>query len=266
MFDCYNRNINYLRISVTDRCNLRCRYCMPEEGVGLLPASAILSFEEILIVVRTGIDFGIRKVRITGGEPLVRKGIDCLVKMIGSLSQINDLSMTTNGILLSRFARPLADAGLMRVNISLDTIRPDKYRLTTRGGELSDVLNGIEAAKKAGLNPIKINCVVERSSAEEDAKEVAEFGKSMDIEVRFIARMDLHSGLFYGVEGASGGQCSVCNRLRLTANGKIRPCLFNDLEYDVRELGVVKAFEEALCNKPEHGTVNNSGNFYSIGG
>ncbi|HSW68219.1 MAG TPA: radical SAM protein, partial [Bacteroidales bacterium] len=239
---------------------------MPEEGVSLLPADAILSFEEILTVVRTGIDFGIRKVRITGGEPLVRKGVTDLVKMLRVLSDINDLSMTTNGILLSQFALPLAEAGLMRVNISLDTMNQEKYRFTTCGGELSDVLNGIEAVKKAGLNPIKINCVVERSSSEDDALDVAAFGKSMGIEVRFIYRMDLHNGLFYGIEGSTGGQCAICNRLRLTANGKIRPCLFSDLEYDVRALGPEKAFEEAILNKPECGTTNHSGNFYSIGG
>lgn len=155
MFDRFNRKINYLRISVTDRCNLRCVYCMPEEGVVLLDHKEILSFDEIVDVAKTAVRKGVDKIRVTGGEPLVRNGIIDLVKMIGEIDGIKDFSMTTNGILLSKYADDLANAGLHRVNISLDTLDPEKFKQITRGGDIQKVFDGIEAAKKAGLNPIK---------------------------------------------------------------------------------------------------------------
>lgn len=266
MFDRFNRHINYLRISVTDRCNLRCRYCMPEDGIQMLDHSEILSFEEISEVTRMAVNMGIEKVRLTGGEPLVRKGIVQLVAMLARINRIKDLSMTTNGALLEKFAQPLADAGLDRINISLDTINPIRYKLLSRNGELKDVLNGIQAAKLAGLQPVKVNCVVKTNSDEPDAREVAAYCRENGLEVRFIHQMDLHTGEFYVVEGATGGNCSICNRLRLTANGKIKPCLFSDLEYDVRSMGAENALLAALNNKPACGTTNQSGRFYNIGG
>ncbi|HFB61706.1 MAG TPA: radical SAM protein, partial [Bacteroidetes bacterium] len=160
MLDRYNRKINYLRISVTDRCNLRCTYCMPASGIKLIPHDEIISFEEIREIVRQGVRDGISKVRLTGGEPLVRKGIVELVHMIASIPGVKDLAMTTNGILLEQFARPLAEAGLTRVNISLDTLSEKRYAEITRGGDIHKVFRGIEAARAAGLSPIKINCVV----------------------------------------------------------------------------------------------------------
>ena len=160
MLDPFNRNINYLRISVTDRCNLRCRYCMPETGIKLVPHENILSFEEIRDFVRVGVGLGIRKVRLTGGEPLVRKGIVQLVEMLAATPGIKDLGMTTNGILLDRYATDLAAAGLHRVNISLDSLDAGNFKYITRVGQLDSVLSGIEAAQEAGLNPVKINCVV----------------------------------------------------------------------------------------------------------
>jgi len=266
MLDRYNRNINYLRISVTDRCNLRCKYCMPESGIKLLPHKMILTFDEIVEVVKTGIKLGINKVRLTGGEPLVRKGIVDLVSMIWNVEGVKDLSMTTNATFLADFAEDLKNAGLQRVNISLDTLNPETYKLTTRGGNIKYVFEGIEAAKKAGLSPIKINCVVMNSSQEKDAKEVAGFCEENDLKVRFIHQMNLSTGEFSIVEGGDGGNCVKCNRLRLTANGKIKPCLFNDLEFDVRELGVEEAYNQAVLNKPKAGTYNKSGEFYNIGG
>jgi len=266
MLDNYKRKINYLRISVTDRCNLRCTYCMPEEGIELLSHKDVLTFNEIIEVVRAGVEYGINKVRITGGEPLVRKGIVDLISMIWNVTGINDLSMTTNGILLEKFAQDLKDAGLQRVNISLDTLNPEKFNKVTRGGDIEQVFKGIEAAKKAGLHPIKINCVVWKSSDEEDAQEVAKFCKKNDLQVRFIHQMNLKTGEFSVVEGGDGGNCSTCNRLRLTANGNIKPCLFSDLTYNVRELGVEEAFLQAIGNKPKSGTYNMSGDFYNIGG
>jgi len=266
MFDSYNRRINYLRISVTDRCNLRCTYCMPAEGIALMPHSDILSFEEIMEVVDAATTLGVDKVRITGGEPLVRKGIVNLVRMIASKPGIQDLGMTTNGQLLEQYALPLKEAGLHRINVSLDTLNPDKYRQITRGGEIEKVIKGIEAAVSAGLSPVKINCVIVRSSTEPDAVEVAEFGKKHGLQVRFIRQMDLEKGEFYIVDGGSGGDCSTCNRLRLTANGMIKPCLFNEIEYNVRELGAHGALQQALGNKPSCGTINRHGEFYNIGG
>ncbi len=266
MYDRFNRPIQYLRISVTDRCNLRCVYCMPEEGVVPLKHSDILSYEEILEVVGVAIESGIQKIRITGGEPLVRKGVVSLVSRVSSLKGIRDLSMTTNGILLEEFARPLKDAGLHRINISLDTLDPDRYRQLTRGGDITRVLKGIMAALEAGLRPVKINCVTDRSSEEPDARSVREFGHEMGLEVRYIRRMNLTTGDYGVVEGGEGGKCNLCNRLRLTANGKIRPCLFNDLEFDVRQLGPEKALKMAILGKPEHGTYSLSGRFYTTGG
>jgi cyclic pyranopterin phosphate synthase len=266
MFDKFNRKINYLRISVTDRCNLRCTYCMPPDGIELLQHEDILSFDEIAELTKIAVSMGVNKVRITGGEPLVRKGIVNLVKMIASIPGISDLGMTTNGVFLDKFAAQLKDAGLHRVNISLDTMNPEKYRQITRNGILEDVLRGIEAARKAGLHPIKINCVVEKISSESDALEVKKFAESQGLLVRFIPKMNLEKGLFGRVENGDGGNCSACNRLRLTANGKIKPCLFSNLEYDVRELGPTKAIELALKNKPRSGSVNQVNHFSNIGG
>lgn len=266
MYDRFNRHINYLRISVTDRCNLRCRYCMPEEGVQMLEHSEILTFEEIVDFTKLAVSRGIEKVRLTGGEPLVRKGIVQLVSMLSHIKGIKDHSMTTNAVLLNKFAQPLADAGLQRINISLDTMNPIKYRLLSRNGELHHVLEGIAAAREAGLNPIKVNCVVQENSKEADAQQVAAYCRENGLELRFIHQMNLYTGEFYMVEGGDGGNCEICNRLRLTANGKVKPCLFSDLGYDIRKMGAAQALRAALNNKPACGTINQSGHFYNIGG
>lgn len=266
MYDRFNRPINYLRISVTDRCNLRCRYCMPEEGIRLLRHEDILTFDEITDFTKTAVASGINKVRLTGGEPLARKGIVILVSMIAGIDGVRDLSMTTNGTLLDQFANDLHKAGLQRINVSLDTIDPEKYADITRKGNLNDVFKGIEAAKKANLVPIKINCVIKKSKSEKDAMEVAEFCKSNDLELRYIREMDLVKGTFSTVDGGSGGNCSVCNRLRLTSNGKLKPCLFNDFEFDIRKIGYEKAIKMAVNMKPEQGLNNLKDGFYNIGG
>ena len=266
MLDKYNRRINYMRISVTDRCNLRCVYCMPAEGIKLIPHKEILSFDEIYEVAKVAVSMGVDKIRITGGEPLVRKNIVELVRMIASLEGVKDLGMTTNGIYLSKYAQQLADAGLHRVNISLDTMNPEKYKEVTRLGDINQVFEGIEAAKKADLNPVKINCVIQKSQTEPDAQAVARFCHKNDLEVRFIREMDLETGQFWRVQGGDGGECKICNRLRLTSNGKIRPCLFSDLEYDVRKLGVEKAISLAVGNKPKTGTKSKVAKFSNVGG
>ncbi len=266
MFDSFNRRIHYLRISVTDRCNLRCVWCMPEEGVTLVPHDEILSFEEIYEVARAAVEMGVDKVRLTGGEPLVRRGIVELVAMLAGIEGIKDLAMTTNGVLLGELAAPLREAGLQRVNVSLDALDPERFRELTRGGDIQHVLAGIAAAKAAGLAPIKLNCVVEQSSSESDARAVAEFAEKNGLEVRFIRRMDVHNADFSVVEGGTGGDCPQCNRLRLSSNGMVNPCLFSDLTFDVRELGASEAIRQAVEAKPETGHTGRHSGLYSIGG
>ena len=266
MYDRFDRELNYLRISVTDRCNLRCRYCMPESGITLIKHEDILSYDEIAEFTRVAVRYGINKVRITGGEPLVRKGIVTLVSMLSSINGIKDLSMTTNGVLLKQFAGDLKSAGLNRVNISLDTVDSQRFEYLTRNGSLETVIEGIDAAIKAELKPVKINCVINESSEEPDALGVTEFCKKKGLEIRYIRQMDLVNGHFSVVQGGSGGDCSICNRLRLTPNGKLKPCLFNDIEFDIRKTGYETALKMAADYKPECGTRNVTGRFYNIGG
>lgn len=265
MFDRYNRSINYLRISVTDRCNLRCTYCMPAEGIKLLNHSDILSFEEITEFTKLAVKNGITKIRLTGGEPLVRNNITGLVRMLASINGVEDLSMTTNGVLLGKYAKELKDAGLKRINISLDTVDPEKYCDITRTGDLQNVFNGIDAAIDAGLFPIKINCVV-LGQPDEDTLKLKAYCESKSLIIRFIHQMNLKTGEFSKVEGGEGGNCKKCNRVRLLANGDIKPCLFSDHAYNIREIGNEEALRRALGNKPKRGTFNSSGEFYNIGG
>jgi len=266
MLDKFNRRISYLRLSITDRCNLRCVYCMPEEGVKLFSHNEVLSFEEIIEIVTYAAKHGIDKLRLTGGEPLLRKGIIELVSKISKIDGIKDFGLTTNGLLLPKYAQELKKAGLHRINISLDTLNAVEFKRITRWGNIEDVFAGIEAAKKAGLLPIKINCVIQKSKDEPHAVEIAKFCKDNDLNVRFIREMDLDKGQFWQVIGGDGGKCSICNRLRVTSNGKIKPCLFSDLEYDIRELGIAKAFELALNSKPEVGKANHQDRFNNLGG
>lgn len=265
MLDRFNRNITYLRISVTDRCNLKCRYCMPEEGIDLMAHNDILSIESIAGIVQESAALGIKRVRLTGGEPLVRKGIVQLVSLISAIPEIEEITMTTNGILLPQYAKELKEAGLTRVNISLDTLDEKKFSWITRGGKLQDVFKGIEAAKDAGLSPVKLNCVVRNSSDEPDAKAVKVYAKNHGLHVRFIHQMDMATGHFSQVEGGDGGNCATCNRLRLTANGDFKPCLFNDARFNINS-GIAEAMQRAIDSKPKSGTYDKSGKFYQIGG
>ncbi len=266
MLDKYNRAITYLRISVTDRCNLRCTYCMPECGVEMMSHDKVVRFEEIVEVVKAAVSIGISKFRITGGEPLVRKGIVTLVRMIRKEPGVKELVMTTNGILLDKFAQELAEAGMGRVNVSLDTMDPQEYKKITRVGSLEQVIRGLEAAEKYGLTPIKLNCVIQYSSNEKHAREVRAFAEEKGYKVQFIHQMNLEAGEFSKVEGGHGGDCPNCNRLRLTADGLIHPCLFSDTGYDIRKLGAKEALIAAINNKPQAGDCNVSGKFYNIGG
>jgi cyclic pyranopterin phosphate synthase len=239
---------------------------MPEEGVRQLKHEEILSFEEIVEITKKAVSFGVNKVRITGGEPLVRKGIISLIEQLANIYEIKDLSLTTNGILLEEFAVPLYNAGLKRINISLDTVDENKYHVITRGGDLKKVFKGIEAAKAVGFKPIKLNCVVNKETGDNESESVKLYGLNNGFEARFINQMDLENGHFTVVEGGSGGNCNICNRLRLTADGRIKPCLFNDLEFDVRKLGIDEALLQAVKAKPECGTINLKNKFYNIGG
>ncbi len=189
LVDHYGRSITYLRVSVTDRCNFRCVYCMPPEGVKWQPHSAILSFEEIAAVVRAAAGLGVRKVRLTGGEPLVRLDLPDLVRMITEIPGIEDVSLTTNGILLERMAGELKDAGLKRVNVSLDTLKPEKFARITRGGSLEAVLRGLDAAEQHGLAPLKINTVAMRGVNDDELEDLAKLSLSRSWDVRFIELM-----------------------------------------------------------------------------
>ncbi len=187
--DSFQRGISYLRISVTDRCNLRCIYCMPPEGVPLVTHDEILTFEEILLVVRAAVGLGINKVRITGGEPLVRAGIIDLVRMIAELPGVKDISMTTNGLLLEQYAEELVAAGLQRINISLDTLKYERFKEITRSGDLANALKGIKAAKEAGLNPVKINMVPMVGVNDDEIVDFARMTLEPGWHVRFIELM-----------------------------------------------------------------------------
>jgi cyclic pyranopterin phosphate synthase len=266
MIDGCGRRIDYLRISVTDRCNLRCTYCMPPEGVPLVWRGEILSYEEITEVARAAAAMGVTTIRLTGGEPLVRRDVVRLVEMLAAIDDIRDLAMTTNGVLLARHARQLAAGGLNRVNVSLDATDPDRYAEITRGGDVRQVFSGIEAARQAGLAPIRLNCVVASDSAEPDAQDVAAFGQAAGLEVRFIRRMGLEEGAFTLVEGGRGGDCPRCNRLRLASDGRIRPCLFSNLSFSVRELGAAKALAMAVHRKPRTGSACTNLAMHAIGG
>lgn len=265
MYDRFNRKINYLRISVTDKCNQRCIYCMPSQWVSTVAQSDLLSFEEIVQITETAVSLGIDKVRLTGGEPLIRQNIVSLVRMLNNVSGIKDLSLTTNGTLLEKYARKLFDAGIKRINISLDTLDPERYSQIT-GGDLGNVIAGISSAKKVGMDPIKLNCVIENSVEEPDAQSVARFASENGFEARFIPRMDLCGGKFRTFEGGSGGNCSICNRLRLSCDGYFQPCLFNDIKFSVRELGAKEAILRAIEFKPEFGESNSQKSFCAIGG
>jgi cyclic pyranopterin phosphate synthase len=239
---------------------------MPESGVEFIPHNEIISFEDIIEIVKHGIENGINKVRLTGGEPLVRKGIVSLVKSISAIKGVEDLAMTTNGVLLKQYAKQLAEAGLKRVNISLDTTDAEEFKSITRGGNIIDVFEGIEAAKEAGLFPIKINCVIKESNKEKNAVEVAEFCKQNGLQVRFIEMMNLKGGDFSVVDGGEGGDCANCNRLRLNSTGKLRPCLFSDLSFDTKTEGVSGAYKLSMDNKPKNGVSSGTVEFYNIGG
>ncbi len=278
--DSFQRPINYLRISVTDRCNLRCVYCMPPGGITLAPHQDILTYEEIYTVARAAAELGIKKIRITGGEPLVRSGLPDLIRMLAGIEAIDDISLTTNGILLGREAGELKAAGLDRVNVSLDTLDSAKYKQITGSDGLERVLEGIEVARNCGLTPVKINTVLLAGSNDDEILSFARKTISEGWHVRFIEHMSFYGedalasrfisadevrqrletlgklepcspgigngpAKYFRFPGANGSVgfitavsehfCFNCNRLRLTADGKLRPCLMSEDEIDIRQ-------------------------------
>ena len=216
ILDYFGRRISYLRISVTDRCNLRCLYCMPPEGVLQIPHSEILSYEEIRIVVRAAAELGINRIRLTGGEPLVRAELPELIRILSQIKGIAELSLTTNGTVLKKYALELKQAGLSRVNVSLDTLRPDRFRYITRLGTLKDVLDGIEAAKKTGFDPVKINTVIMRGINDDEILDFAKITYEDGWHVRFIELMPF--------KGVAEFVPSVELRQHISLLGKLEPC------------------------------------------
>lgn len=306
--DSYNRQIDYLRISVTDKCNLRCVYCMPAKDLKHYRDNEILRDEEIVRVVRVAHKYGLRKVRITGGEPLLRKGI---VELISAIKQsgIRDLSLTTNGITLAKVAGKLREAGLDRVNISLDTMKAGKYTEMTKGGDVSRVWESIRESERVGLSPVKINIVPIRGLNDDEILSFASLTFEKDYHIRFIEFMPATcDGTWrkekcvsasevmekistlgsvqqvefkgkgpsrnYRIKGAAGvigiisplsdHFCGFCNRLRLTSEGKIRPCLFSKAEIDIKtpmrngatDSEIERLFLDAVKVKPEKHLLN----------
>ncbi len=268
LFDRFKRRINYLRISVTDRCNLRCIYCMPEEGINWRKPEEIISYEEIEQVVAEGVKLGITKIRLTGGEPLVRKGIISLVERLKKIPGLEEVALTTNGILLEQYASSLREAGLDRINISLDSLRPDRYCLITRGGNLNRVLRGIEAARQAGFRRTKINMVLIPGLNTDEMDEMAEFCRRHDLILQRIHHysLDDHETCSSHFQIERPPRCEECNRLRLTADGKLKPCLFSNIEIPIDLENVAESLKKAVKLKPYRGTkCSNRGN-WEIGG
>lgn len=305
-----NRIINYLRLSVTDRCNLRCIYCMPDEGIDFIPHREILSYEEMLHIVRIAVRAGIRKVRLTGGEPLVRKGVIPFIEALCAIEGLDEITLTTNGVLLRDHAEGLRNCGICRINVSMDTLRPEKFRHITGRDFFDRVWEGIQEAERVGFDPIKINVVAMKGVNDDEILDFARLTRKKPFHVRFIEFMPigerngwsserfisigeiqdiistigqlepiLHRNLDgpaqrYRLRGAKGEVgfigslsnhfCEKCNRLRLTAEGHLRGCLFSDQETDIKtpmregadEGDLLEMITETIKNKPKgHGIV-----------
>lgn len=303
MIDQFGRRVEYLRVSVTDKCNLRCVYCMPEEGLPWLKREQLLSYEEIAEIVRTMAGMGLKRVRITGGEPLVRRDLPDLVKMIAAVPQIDDLSLSTNAVLLEEQAEALRDAGIQRLNVSLDSLRADRVdSISRRPGSFPKIMAGLDAAEAAGFSPIKINVVLIRGQNDDEIEDFAAITRERPWHIRFIEMMPTGANLelsekqfisctealrriekidalepvegpfgngpalyhkFPGAPGTIGvitpmshNYCDRCNRMRLTADGQLRPCLFGSMQTNLRDPlrageDLVPHIVETLQTKPE---------------
>lgn len=304
--DSYGRTIDYLRISVTDRCNLRCIYCMPEEGIDKISHSQIMRNEEIVSFVKVAVTFGIKKIRITGGEPLVRTGLASLIAELKHIEGISEIGLTTNGLLLGKYAGELKEAGLDRINISLDTLDSEKYREITRGGCLNQVLEGIRLVSKLNFSTTKVNTVLIGGFNDDEIDRLMEFAYYNNLLWRLIELMPIGQVSQWSAERFISGQklldshpllekeegylnskekqyfhkkygirvglinslsdkfCFNCNRIRLTSDGRIKPCLHSNIEYDVRphlqdENALRKFYHDCLVNKPKEHTMEESG-------
>jgi cyclic pyranopterin phosphate synthase len=266
MRDRFDREISYLRISVTDRCDLRCQYCLPPGQNEWFEKADLLTDQEIIEFTRVAISSGITKIRITGGEPLLRPGIVPLVKEMASLPGIKDLAMTTNGMSLAMYARDLFLAGLQRVNVSMDSMDTGLFRKITGGGDLEQVQNGIRVALAVGLKPVKINVVNIQGVNDEERESLIRFATDLGVGIRFIRQMSLADGTFAPMEGGEGGDCGKCNRIRLLSDGTVKPCLFGTEGFNIREFGIEDALRMAITSKPARGTKNPGGRFNRIGG
>lgn len=307
LVDSFSRKINYLRLSVTDRCNMRCTYCMPSDGIDKQDHTEILSYEQFLVIAEAAVSLGIEKIRVTGGEPLVRAGIVGFLAKLAKISALKQLVLTTNGVRLKEMARALKDAGVQRLNISLDSLRPEMFTRLTRRNFLLEVLAGIDAAEKVGL-PYKINVVVMRGWNDNEILDFANLAQERNCTVRFIEYMPalddknwrslvvpskeivlllsehycLHridSGVLagpaqeYAIDGAegrigviaplTGHFCQDCNRIRITASGKVRTCLFSDHEFDLKPLlnlenvdAIARKLRSLIHNKPSCHALN----------
>ncbi len=297
LIDNLGREISYLRVSITDRCNYSCIYCKPEEQFEFIPHEEILRYEEIVEIIEEAVNLGVTKVRITGGEPLARKGVVDFIKKLRKIKKLEDISLTTNGFFLSEYAEKLKDAGLNRVNISLDSLQEEKYKRITRGGSLEKALKGIDSALKAGLLPIKINTVLIRGINDDEVEDFVRLTLGRPLNIRFIEFMlsgeelkgnyrdkfisvleikeslaekysfrpiDINSGngpaKYYQIKGGQGTIgfitalsqhfCKTCNRIRLTSEGKLRPCLFSNIEIDIkRAIRNTKADDKIIRSK-----------------
>lgn len=264
MLDSYSREISYMRISVTDRCNLKCKYCITDD-THFIPHEKVISNSTIVEVVKVAVKMGFRKFRLTGGEPLIRDDIISLISEISTIDGVEDFGLTTNGILLKDKAFALKDAGLGRINIHLDTLSKVRFYNITCGGAIEQVFEGIETAQRAGFVNLKLNCVDSEWNTQKDIDEVHQFASERGLKPRFIRQMSLADGEFWPVDGGKGGKCGSCNRIRISCDGKIYPCLFSEQSYDIRELGIEEAMLAAILEKPESGTVA-SRNFNTLGG
>jgi len=301
MIDKLGRDITYLRISLTDKCNLRCRYCMPEEGVCKRSHLEMMNEDEVVTAVEVAASLGIHKIRLTGGEPLVKKNIVSICRRVAAVEGIREVCMTTNGILLPGLARELKEAGVNRINLSLDTLDPQKYAYITRIGRLEQFEAGLHAALDAGFDKVKINAVLIGGFNDDEIETLAGLTMKYPVDMRFIELMPIQDhdefgesayvpyskvleklpeavpavkdggvAKLYRLPGAKGNIglispinahfCGECNRLRLTADGKLKPCLHSADEYSIKGLdkaGMKAVFEQAIWNKPAwHGDLD----------
>ncbi|MGA1862140.1 GTP 3',8-cyclase MoaA [Deferribacter thermophilus] len=290
LVDKFGRSYKYLRISVTDRCNFRCKYCMPQHNFKMLSHQDILSYEDIIFIVKTLTEVGIEKIRITGGEPLVRKNISYMFEQLGKIEKIKDLTLTTNGSLLKKYAKVIFDSGVRRINISLDSLKDDRYEYITGGFNLKHIIDSINYAKSIGFNPIKINVVAIKGFNDDEILDFCDFAAKNSFNVRFIEFMPLESSIEWKKENILTGKeiidiiskqyevkkidknkysgpsedyllsngakigiitpisnhfCNSCDKLRLTADGKLRPCLLSNYEVDLKP-AIINSDKELL--------------------